>query len=659
MFGKLIRSALIVCTVSILGVGFGASAHTPHDDVFSVAVSPDFETDRTVYTLTRSSVLKSTDAGQSWTRMIRGLDNTQMLVDLALGPNGQTLYAASRGEGVFRSLDGGETWTNASSGLSHLHIHRLSVSPINAADIIAVSAEGDVFLSRTSGESWSELEGPFCPISAAAFGSSSNSDVNILVGDVCGNVLTRMNGGDWSLLLSADNATPISVITTNGPNTIAIGDNAGRVFLHTGEAGDIREQTISDTTAPITSITFSPDYANDSRIFATHWKDGLFCSTTPEASWAACDAGLTIDQQAAQLGRPNFSDVAISPTFTNDQTLYVAAYDGLFQSSDGAIQHTELETFPINYIVSASFSPNFVEDQQMLLTTMLWGLFETTDGGASWQDINSGELIDYPRHNGLTRLFRPIYSPDFENDQTVFLSTWYAPLRSTNGGKDWQRLEAPQTDSFREKRHQALVLATSPDFTNDQTVFASTNWGEIIRSTDGGTTFETVAEVEGNSGSLEISPNFVTDGLIFSGDITGIWRSDDSGATWTQTPLVPADKLAPHIVPVGYPTEEIAGFIEFLDVERGKSQTQRLILSPDFTADGLMFVAGSEGLFRSADKGLTWAPITGEGLTGRAYIEAVATSPNFASDQTLLVSVRGKGLFKSIDAGISFAPFAP
>ncbi|MEM9669038.1 MAG: hypothetical protein AAF950_08950 [Pseudomonadota bacterium] len=657
MAERIIRNLALI----ILAIGTFLSpmalAHTPHDDVFAVTVSPDFTEDQTVYTLTRSSVLKSTDSGKSWKRMIRGLDNIQMLVDLVLGPDGETLYTASRGEGVFRSLDGGETWINASLGLTERHIHKLAISPLDSSQVLAVAARGDLFITENSGESWQALEGPFGDVTAAAIGSAEDGSVLIYVGTVEGKIFSSGGFDTWEQVFESDENSSISAIAVQD-GSLSFGNNNGHLFFRSATANLVEKQVFSTVPAPITSITFSPDFSASGRIYASHWKDGIYCGRGTDVTWELCDRGLTIDQQAISLGRPNFSEVAVSPDFADDATLFVAGYDGLFRSDTAGTSFSELETFPINYIVSTTFSPNYSTDKQMLMTTMLWGLFESNNGGDTWRDINSNELIDYPRHNGLTRLFQPVYSPNYEKDDTIFLSTWYAPLKSTNGGRTWQKLEAPQTDSFKEKRHQALVMAASPEYATDQTVFASTNWGEIVRSEDGGQTFETVTKLTGNSGSFAFSPAYGTDGLMFAGDISGVWRSADRGQTWSHTPLVPAEKLEPYVLPVGYPRSEIVGFLSFLDVERGKSQTQRITLSPGFEQDGIVFVAGSEGLHRSGDRGLSWTPVDLGSFSERSYVETVAISPDFSNDGTVVISVRGNGMLKSTNGGINFAPLA-
>jgi hypothetical protein len=74
-----------------------AFAHRPHDVISQVEVSPDFQTDNTVYILVRNNFYKSSDGGSNWKRLIQGLDYTGELSSLSLSPlNKNILYLASR-----------------------------------------------------------------------------------------------------------------------------------------------------------------------------------------------------------------------------------------------------------------------------------------------------------------------------------------------------------------------------------------------------------------------------------------------------------------------------------------------------------------------------------------------------------------------------------
>ncbi|NJL02411.1 MAG: hypothetical protein HC838_02555 [Spirulinaceae cyanobacterium RM2_2_10] len=52
-----------------------AWAHRPHDIVSQVELSPDFANDRTVFVEVRGNLCKSTDGGDRWQRLVKGLDN--------------------------------------------------------------------------------------------------------------------------------------------------------------------------------------------------------------------------------------------------------------------------------------------------------------------------------------------------------------------------------------------------------------------------------------------------------------------------------------------------------------------------------------------------------------------------------------------------------
>ena len=49
--------------------------HTPHDDVYDIAVSPNFAHDGMVFVVCRDMFLKSKDHGRTWTNLVNGLNN--------------------------------------------------------------------------------------------------------------------------------------------------------------------------------------------------------------------------------------------------------------------------------------------------------------------------------------------------------------------------------------------------------------------------------------------------------------------------------------------------------------------------------------------------------------------------------------------------------
>ncbi len=93
------------------------------------------------YAGTEGSLYKSVDAGVTWT----GLSTSMYGVTaIAFDPrNPDTLYAATRFQGVFRSPDGGESWTPFNAGLTNLSATSLAIDP--SGTVLHVGTSGGVF----------------------------------------------------------------------------------------------------------------------------------------------------------------------------------------------------------------------------------------------------------------------------------------------------------------------------------------------------------------------------------------------------------------------------------------------------------------------------------------------------------------------------------
>ena len=83
--------------------------------------------------------------------------------------------------------------------------------------------------------------------------------------------------------------------------------------------------------------------------------------------------------------------------------------------------------------------------------------------------------------------------------------------------------------------------------------------------------------------ALALSPNFTHDDMLFVGAESGVFRSTNGGRAWRET---------------AFPME--------------CAPVLSLALSPNFSVDGCI-LAGTEehGLWRSGDRGLTWARMPG------------------------------------------------
>src|SRR5579862_7114707 len=111
---------LIAAGVCFL-IGSGSLlAHDPHDPIVTVAVSPNFAQDQTVFASTDLlsikfgvyALMKSTDAGATWSAL-GGLPRNTRMQTIAFSPAyaaDQTIFVASL-QGLFRTTNQGTSWT--------------------------------------------------------------------------------------------------------------------------------------------------------------------------------------------------------------------------------------------------------------------------------------------------------------------------------------------------------------------------------------------------------------------------------------------------------------------------------------------------------------------------------------------------------------------
>lgn len=634
----------------------GTFAHSPHDDVFDVRVSPDFIEDKTIYALVRSVLLKSLDGGETWNRIVRGLDHKHMLYRFDMSQDGKTMFIASLGDGIYRSRDSGVTWEKANNGLETGFIGNIVLAPDRPEVAVVTSVAGNLYLTENSGDTWKSLRGPFGKVTAIVIAPKPSH--HIFIGDDRGTLYRSINNGlSWTVLHQLKSAVAITAIALSPSYPaiplILLGTSTGEVVRLVHGIDLPAETTLSLARQPILSITFSPEFEIDEVAFISSWQDGVHRTTNGGFNWDHHSDGLTRDRQSDQLGRPSFGRLSISPNFKVDRTVFMAGFDGMFKTEDGGRRWEEVTTLsPLN-IVGLGISPNHDEDSTIALTTWMWGAYLSRDRGNTWRGINRG-AVDKRRPNGLTRLFRIVFSPGYANDGTLFTSTWWHFMKSTNRGGKW-RQTIPVEEPVWTKTHHGCSIAVSPDYREDGTLFIGTHTGLILRSTNHGATFDLVHNMEKSIGSIVISPDFTADHTVLAGDTDGVYISRDSGREWQFTNLVSASHHTVIPIPTEYPVDKKRPWKAHQLLARSKAFAIKLALSNDFGSDATGFAGTAFGLFKTQNSGRSWYQLQGLRFGDHAYIETIAISPNFSKDQTLIVSVRGRGHFRSSDGGKSFS----
>ena len=224
-------------------------------------------------------------------------------------------------------------------------------------------------------------------------------------------------------------------------------------------------------------------------------------------------------------------------------------------------------------------------------------------------------------------------------------------FRTMDRGTTWVRVGGGVTDPF------ILSLAS----TKDGAVYAGTFRGGVFRSRDEGNSWQSV-----NAGlkQLEVKTLLAVDHELFAGTGDGVYRLDGSEDRWT--PVTSGlDDILVHAVARSADGTLFAGtsgkgIFRFSPRSTGWVRMRHGLKDHEGMIENFIRVlvidqdqsilAGTfdGGVFRSADSGLTWRPISralpNDSIRGIVF-----------SDQGVVVAT-GNGIFKSVDKGKQWIP---
>jgi photosystem II stability/assembly factor-like uncharacterized protein len=652
-----------------------ALAHHPHDVTSIVRVSPDYAQDRTLFVTIEGTfdlLLRSTDGGSSWAPTHSGMRG-RSVNDLAFSPGfatDRTIYVATDRAGVDISTDGGNHW--GPTVISQTSVKSIALAPdfITSRILLAASKKG--LFRSTDGGATAEivLDRTHPPAHAILFSADFAHDATIyLAGDSDGLLISRDAGLTWDTvatgfepLVALDVA--IAPNFTEDPTIIlATQDNS---LLTSHDEGTTWSRYAGGVIPPdtyITAVTMSPDYAADSRAIFTTAGLGVFQSDDAGYAWHPLD--LPFIPYTSQTS-VHFRGIEFSPNFATDGQLFLALFEGLrIYRPDEAdpwfaprLLHTRLGR-------RMAISPNFAEDSIIVATGYGFEVLYSSDAGRSWEIRNQGSVsvsnyalalapdfghggplmsgtgwglevsddegISWSKHyfkegneqgvidnNALGATKAIQFSPNWENDQTVFAGNWWTVQKSLDGGETWHKVV--------DLRHKCYDIAISPGFEEDSTLFVAGPQG-LLRSTDAGADWETFGEINNASGLrfVELSPLFGEDSVAFAGFVAdGVERSLDGGLTWDSRVNRMPD-----------------GNITTMSVSRTFAEDHTVAVSTH-----------GAGVVLSEDGGTSWEKRWPDGLEGD-FVECLALSPNFAQDSTMIAGCYG-GFYMSWDAGFSW-----
>jgi photosystem II stability/assembly factor-like uncharacterized protein len=282
-------------------------------------------------------------------------------------------------------------------------------------------------------------------------------------------------------------------------------------------------QRITDLPRQINALVADP--ANPHVLYA-----GTGSTGAGSGVYKSEDAGLT--WRSVSAGLPSVDVMALAFSHDAPAVLYAAAGQNVFASADGGASWSQQAKGAGNYRGFGQIGVAPSDGKILYGLAVIEGAFRSDDEGRNWTAINRGLPKD---NNGSYNVQSVVMDPADPN--VVYVGTGWGSFggngvyKSTDGGENWTAANRGMID------YSITALAIDPS--NSQTIYAGGNGGELFKSADGGTTWDSLTPklptASANSRStlraIILDPAAPQTVYVLD-EREGVMVSADGGGTW-------------------------------------------------------------------------------------------------------------------------------
>jgi photosystem II stability/assembly factor-like uncharacterized protein len=557
-------------------------------------------------------IWKSTDGGVNWmplTDYQQSLSMGAIEIDptnpnIVYAGTGEATYSGASwyGRGLLKTTDAGATWTQITNGLPNsTYFSRIKIRPNHPNELLAALGNSGLYKSTNSGLNWSLLVSGRCddvifsPTGDTAFSIGSSS---LLRRSTDGGATFSTFG--TGLVLGERNHFDMCMSSTNV------------MYAAVYQSGEVRLYKSTNYGSNWTQLTTTTNFQD---LDGQAWYD-LYMRVNPKNPNKAYVGTIDVFRTTDGTNFTNITNgyaggyVHVDQHFlffhpTDENTFFVCNDGGIWKTTDNGNSFTNYNqnlTLTQFYRIAASpFTPSRIlggtqdNGTQQTYSTLNWaaayggdggevcfnpfdanyiigetqngGLFRTANGGSSWNQATSG----INQNENVTWVAPILAHPSISGTFYVARQSVY---RSTNNGGSWAAISSNVNGS-------SAVREMAISYSNPSTMYATTGTS-IFLSTDGGATFTN--KTSGLPGrtitTVNIHPNDDNVAVItFSGFGTNkVYKTTDKGNSWFSINGNLPDS----------PVNDV------------------LIYTEDATHPNTYFVATDIGVFLSQDNGANW-----------------------------------------------------
>ncbi|MDT7042461.1 hypothetical protein [Candidatus Nitronereus thalassa] len=200
-----------------------------------------------LFAATTVGIFRSLDGGESWTERMRGMNEINFVVALAIDPEHHNIMYAGTSGGVYRSFDGSENWVKINNGLvpgdakmasMALGVNQLLIDPSDTKTVYAGTTKG-LFKTSNKGMSWTKIvTGLGDPYVSSLLVNPQNT-LHLYMGTSEG-IFESLDGGlNWEPRQDGLGNLNIRVLAMDpkDPKILYCGTNGGGLFKSNNGAG--------------------------------------------------------------------------------------------------------------------------------------------------------------------------------------------------------------------------------------------------------------------------------------------------------------------------------------------------------------------------------------------------------------------------------------
>ncbi len=460
-------------------------------------------------------LFKSETGGKNWfeletlpVSLIKGLA-------VSASKNGNySLGITTYGGGAYISHDHGESWLISNNGLKTSRLMDIQFSPAYHKDqTIFTGSKGLLLKSTDRGNSWEQIQVKYSSLKSKIF----RKLVTLGLPKRFADPYTKSSS------LPAYPTIMAAVPDYADSNTVLFGTRWHGMYKSI-EGGQKPFLTWEHTTGAVTALSVSPDFANDNTAIIFVRDSGVYKSIDKGESWIKVANGLPFGERhsnpiSESLKHKDF-DIAFSPAYNRDKTLFVAGPLGLYVSRDKGdnwdkISNTALGMVP--NIIAIGLSPDYANDATLLVSLKGLGMYKSADGGKSF--VETGRNL-IQSNNSIEHI---AFSHDFAVDSTIYAASDQNLYLSNDLGENWVKLQRPvRYENHRDviKYKGNWISETSPTTSTSSVHYSMTEGDQANLAFNGcGIRWIATQSSVGGMANVYIDNSFVTTVDLYTNEI--------------------------------------------------------------------------------------------------------------------------------------------